>query len=58
MGNLLFCRCSKGCVKSMRKKREIKGDGIEHEGSTKKVILTSGPVVIKKVKEESKSRFS
>ncbi|PFX27725.1 Deleted in malignant brain tumors 1 protein [Stylophora pistillata] len=53
--NSINSRCSKGCVKSMRKKREIKGDGIEHEESTKKVILTSGPVVIKKLKEESKN---
>lgn len=52
--NSIHSRCSKGCVKSMRKKREIRREGIEHEESTKKVILTSGPIVIKEVKEESK----
>ena len=46
-----FCRCSKGCIKNKRKRREVTRDG-DQEESTNKVILTGGPVVFEAAKED------
>ncbi|PFX27724.1 Oncoprotein-induced transcript 3 protein [Stylophora pistillata] len=42
-------RCSKGCVRNKRKRRE-------QEESTNKVILTDGPVVFEEAKEKEESK--
>ena len=47
-----FCRCSKGCIKNKRKRREVTRDGGNQEESTNKVILTGGPVVFETAKED------
>ncbi|RMX46817.1 hypothetical protein pdam_00007662 [Pocillopora damicornis] len=45
-------RCSKGCIKNKRKRRDVVRDGTEQEESTNKVILTGGPVLFEGAKEE------
>lgn len=45
-------RCSKGCIKNKRKRRDVLRDGTEQEESTNKVILTGGPVLFEGAKEE------
>ena len=47
-----FCRCSKGCIKNKRKRREVTRDGGNQEESTNKIILTGGPVVFEAAKED------
>ncbi|PFX27722.1 Deleted in malignant brain tumors 1 protein [Stylophora pistillata] len=44
-------RCSKGCIRNKRKRREVTRDEVEQEESTNKVILTGGPVVFKAAKD-------
>ncbi|CAH3033062.1 unnamed protein product, partial [Pocillopora meandrina] len=44
-------RCSKGCIKNKRKRREVTRDG-DQEESTNKVILTGGPIVFEAAKED------
>ena len=46
-----FCRCSKGCIKNKRKRREVTRDGGNQEESTNKIILTGGPVVFEAAKK-------
>ena len=50
--NERFCRCSKGCIKNKRKRREVTRDGGDQEESTNKIILTGGPVVFEAAKED------
>jgi len=45
-------RCSKGCLRNQRKKRDVTRDNREREESTAKVTLTRGPLLIKE-KEDS-----
>nr|XP_058953257.1 uncharacterized protein LOC131780658 [Pocillopora verrucosa] len=45
-------RCSKGCIKNKRKRREVTRDGGNQEESTNKIILTGGPVVFEAAKED------
>ena len=47
-----FCRCSKGCIKNKRKRREVTRDVGDQEESTNKIILTGGPVVFEVAKED------
>ena len=47
-----FCRCSKGCIKNKRKRREVTRDVGDQEESTNKIILTVGPVVFEAAKED------
>nr|XP_058953254.1 ZP domain-containing protein-like isoform X2 [Pocillopora verrucosa] len=45
-------RCSKGCIKNKRKRREVTRDVGDQEESTNKIILTGGPVVFEVAKED------
>ena len=50
-------RCSRGCLSSKRRKRRgAVDDEIEHEESTSKHILSSGPIMIKETETETEER--
>ena len=46
MNNSFHHRCSGGCLNSKKRKRREIGDKLEHDESTNKYILTSGPIKI------------
>ncbi|XP_027043001.1 uncharacterized protein LOC113670990 [Pocillopora damicornis] len=50
--NKVQARCSKGCIKNKRKRREVTRDVGDQEESTNKIILTVGPVVFEAAKED------
>ncbi|CAH3173234.1 unnamed protein product [Porites evermanni] len=45
-------RCSAGCLNSKKRKRRETGDKLDHDGSTNKYILTSGPIKIAEMSRE------
>ncbi|CAH3042520.1 unnamed protein product [Porites lobata] len=47
-------RCSRGCLSSKRRKRRDAIDEIEHEESTSKHILSSGPIMITETETEKR----
>ena len=50
LDNRLIYRCSKGCLISKRKKRDVTRDNTEREESTTKIVLTRGPLLLKENK--------
>lgn len=54
--NSLNSRCSKGCLNSKRRKRDVTRDNTVREESTTKVVLTRGPLLLKEKKESGRGK--
>ena len=46
MNNSFHHRCSRGCLTSKKRKRREIDDKLEHDESTNKYTLTTGPIKI------------